>query len=237
MKRNMCLNMCLCCAVLLSVVGLLFAPAFAADFSGGVNLTSNYVSRGISYSDNKPAIQGFIKSTGENGFGVGLGLMSWHDQINDSRVILVPFVSYTQKADRFITEGKIVYRNYFGEPSIDWIEGILKTTCDLGGGLSASVEFSTSPEYMRDDGLMYNTTFGLDYGYKGLMIGGYYGYKDVSGNDFSDGHINRYWSGYIAHGIHENALIELRYTNTNVSQDYTDILADEHIIASLKFGF
>lgn len=235
--KNVFLNMCLCCAVLLSVMGLLFAPAFAADFSGGVNLTSNYVYRGVSYSDNKAAIQGFVKSTGDNGFGVGVGLTSWHDQVDDSRVIISPFVSYTQKSGRFTTEWKVIYRNYFGEPSIDWVEGIVKTTFGLGSGFSTWAELASSPSYMRDDGLMYNATYGIDYHYKGLMVGGHYGYKDVSGDEFTGGHINRYWSGYIAHGIHENALVELRYTNTNVSAEYPYDLADEHYVASLKFGF
>lgn len=216
-------------------------PAFAADFSGGVNLTTNHVYRGISYSANKAAVKGFVKTTGENGIGVGLGLTSWHDQVDDSRVVLAPFVSYTYESWAFVTEGKVIYRNYFGEPSIDWVEGIIKTTCDVlhtvDYSWSAWGEFSSSPAYMRDDGLMYNATFGLDYRYKGLMVGGHYGYKDVAGDDFTDGHIDRYWSGYIAHGIHENALIELRYTNTNMSEAYSHGMADEHYIASLKFGW
>lgn len=208
-----------------------------AEVSGGVNLTSNFVYRGISYSDNKQAIQGFLQTKGANGIYVGSAITSWHDQINDSKVVLVPYVGYEYKRDNYLIDLHIKYRNYFGEPSYDWIEGVLTGTYRLSENLSTSLELATSPEYMRNDGIMYNTTYSIDYHYRMVLAGMHYGWKDIKGNDFTDGHTDKYWGLSLGIGLHENALLEYSYSNTNMSDAYPFNMADEHHVVSLKFGF
>lgn len=56
-----------------AALALLSAPAFAQSlsFSGGLTLTSNYMSRGVTQSDDRPALQGYVELDA-NGFYAGL---------------------------------------------------------------------------------------------------------------------------------------------------------------------
>lgn len=211
--------------------------SFATEIHGGINLTTNFVYRGISYSDNKQAIQGFIETKGENNITVGVAGSSWYDQVSNSHGIIIPYVKYTKQIDIHKIETEIKYRNYFGEPSYDWFECLFSGTYKLSPRLSTKLEVAISPDYMRSDGFMYNTEFMVSYAFNFLFLNGYYGRKDVNGDSFTNGFTDKYWGCGIGIPLHKNALVEFNYSDTNSDTFYPADMNGEKYFINLKFGF
>src|SRR5215471_9166688 len=75
LSRGLSVHARLAALILLTCVG----PAFAEDGVGGsLSIVSDYVYRGISYSNEQPAIQGDIHYVGARGFSAGLWASTVH---------------------------------------------------------------------------------------------------------------------------------------------------------------
>ena len=82
--------------------GLLSAGAAHAEVSGSITLTSDYLFRGVTQTNEKPALQGGITYTTESGFYVGgwgssISWLSDSDPAVSSQVELDGFIGYAGK--------------------------------------------------------------------------------------------------------------------------------------------
>ena len=98
---------------MLSCMGLLSAGAAHAEVSGSITLTSDYLFRGISQTDGKPALQGGVEWAHDSGFYVG----TWGSSISwlaDSD----PEISSQLELD-----GYVGYRGDFGDSGFGYDVG------------------------------------------------------------------------------------------------------------------
>lgn len=98
---------------MLSCLGLLSAGAAHAEVSGSITLTSDYLFRGISQTDGKPALQGGVEWAHDSGFYVG----TWGSSISwlaDSD----PEISSQLELD-----GYVGYRGDFGDSGFGYDVG------------------------------------------------------------------------------------------------------------------
>lgn len=165
--------------------------AFADEnFSATIYLTTDYVSRGISFSDENPAIQGTFDYTHPWGAFVGIWASSWDDLGYSNDIELAYYAGYSG------TVGGIGYTltaNYYTYPGakddgfeFDYVEidtlleyTIENTTLSPTFGLG----YSYSPEYSWEDGSSHYVHGMLDLSLpKNFGLGFEVGYMDIEGN-------------------------------------------------------
>ena len=151
------------------------------NFSATVTFTTDYVLRGISQTDSKPAVQGSLDYKHPSGAYVGIWGSNVDDSISKGDLELDIYGGYTfELFSNFNLDASIIYYYYPGcghDPSKNYFEGRLGvdyTFKDLPLEPKLSGAYYYSPDYFGEDGDAFNgvkgTVTGLFYGDGGQLV-------------------------------------------------------------------
>jgi uncharacterized protein (TIGR02001 family) len=216
-------------AALLATAGA--AHAQTPDVAWNVAVTSDYVFRGASQTDEEPALQGGVDLTFDSGFYAG----AWASNVDfgddtDAEVDL--YGGYRGEAGGFSLDvGAIVYL-YVNAPDLaedyDYVE--LKAAASRAVGpvtLGGAVYYS--PDFFGiDDSATYveaNATFAPAAKW---TISGAVGYQYLDVNDDYGT-----WNAGVAYAVTDNIVIDARYHGADIDGPLTD----DRAVATLKFLF
>jgi len=185
------------------LAGLLLPAAASAEglpgeISGGVAFTSNYIYRGISQTDDGPAIQGNLDYT-QDIFYMG----AWGSSVDfgdDTTMELDLYAGLTPTINNLSFDIGVLYYDYPDSPPIATGD---QNFLEIYGGVSApvgplelGVKVSYSPDFYGEigDAFYYQLTAAIDLseqtGIDGLSISGGYGLSrfdnDMLGDDYDD---------------------------------------------------
>ena len=209
-----------------------------AGVSGSLTLASDYLFRGFTQTDEKPALQGGLEWESESGFYVG----TWGSSI-----------SWLSDADADISsqlelDGYAGYRGSFSD-SVSWDVGVLHywypgtfpkgfneaNTTEVYAGISAGL-FSVKYSYAvtdlfgieDSDGSSYLEA-GIDYGFaETWSVGAHVGKQFISG-EYGEDYID--WSVGLSKSLSGDFSIDLKYVDTDVDG------ADSTVFAALTKSF
>lgn len=220
-KRSMTWTTCVAASVYLSFVGHGVAAdptievpetnapiASPFSFGYGVKLTSDYIFRGQTQSDGKPAVQGYVEGRFFDWFyaGIAMSSVSFPSQpwgLSDPAVELDYFAGVRHTWDRFSLDVGALYFTYPGQIAVG----------GLGGGLPATdmnmVEFAAKPSFAINKDVTVGGTIAYSPDYVGtgapetylagnikVMLPPIVEVEDVSW--FASGEFGRQWLGTTA---------------------------------------
>ena len=151
--------------ILTSVLTMCFAAsALANEVTGNVALTTEYVFRGVSQSDENPAIQGGVDFTHDTGLHAGLWGSSIDFNTPDAGSLEVDlYAGYANQIAGVSYDIGGIYYAYPGSDSdldYDFIEGYIKLGYDFDvAAVHAGVYYS--PEFFGDTGNAFYYTAGV----------------------------------------------------------------------------
>lgn len=208
--------------------GLLSAGAAnAAGLSGSLTLTSDYVFRGYTQTNKKPALQGGIEFEAESGFyagawGSSISWLSDADPDVSSQLELDGYIGYrNQLSDTISFDVGALYYGYPGSYPSGFNDA---DTVELYAGLSAGI-FSVKYSYavtdlfgiVDSDGSSYLET-GIDYGFADTWsLGLHAGKQFIAGHDASGASHDDIldWSASINTALPKDFDIGLTYTDVD----------------------
>lgn len=221
------------------------AKKFPGEFSADVALTNDYVFRGISQSDAKPALQGTI------GYGydfgpVALSLSAWGSNVefNDGDQASVE-IDYTLDVgtsifgDKVGINGGVIYYTYPGAAdslNYDYLELYAAASFDVSI-LSTTVGLNFSPNYFGSSGdfLYPYVDFSIPLG-KYLDFGVHAGYNDIT--DTAAFAQRSYWDFGVSLGANIAGVdLSLAYTDTDLTEANCDSTACGSLIATVSKSF
>jgi len=165
------------------------------NFSAVVYLTTDYVDRGISFSDEDPAIQGSFDYAHPGGPFIGVWASSWDDTGYSNDIELDYYAGYsgTAKGFKYTLTG-----NYYTYPGakddgfeFDYleIEALLEYVIEhLPLSPALGFGYGFSPEYSWEDGQSHHAYGTLDLSLpKNFVLGFEAGYMDIEGDKTTPG--------------------------------------------------
>jgi uncharacterized protein (TIGR02001 family) len=212
----------------LSCAAVLCALAFAApaakaettiggvDVAANIGFTSDYVFRGISQSDEGPAVQGGLDFSHDSGFYAGVWGSNVDFNDGDEASVEVDFYGgYSGAVNGFTYDVGAIYYAYPGADSdldYDFVELALAGGYDFGvAALSAAVNYT--PDYFGGlgDGVYYMAAIDVPLPHD-FSLSGHVGHQTIDdGNDYTD------WSlgvGYSLYGMD----LSLAYHETDLDE-------------------
>lgn len=222
-----------------------------ANFSATLTMTTDYVSRGVSYSDEDPAVQGTFDYAHPGGFFAGIWGSSWDDAGYSNDIELGYYAGYGGALSKLSYSLWATYYQYPGAED----EGFEFDYWEFTGGLyytiegipltpALSVEYYFSHDYSGEDGLFHYVSGAVDFSLpKNLTLGFLVGYKDVEGDkstgnglgmDGGDGYDYFHWKAGIS-TVLKGFTLDLSYHDTS-EHDYWGDLGDERLVFSLSRG-
>lgn len=209
-----------------SVLGLALAAAGGAQasgLSGSLTLTSDYVFRGFTQTNEKPALQGGIEFEAESGFYAGAwgSSISWlSDSSPDisSQLELDGYIGYrNQLSDTISFDVGALYYGYPGRYPAGFNDA---DTVELYAGLSAGI-FGVKYSYAvtdlfgidDSDGSSYLEA-GIDYGFADTWTLGLHVGKQFISGEFGEDYID--WSVGINKALPNDFDIGVTFTDTDV---------------------
>lgn len=213
----------------------LFATAGAAhaqtpDVAWNVAVTSDYVFRGFSQTDEDPAIQGGVDLTFDSGFYAG----AWASNVefgDDTDAEVDVYGGYRTEAGGFAVDVGLVGYLYVNEPSAtDYSYVEFKAAASRAFGpvtLGAAVYFS--PDFFGiDEEATYLEANGSFVPAPKWTVSGAVGLQTLDINeDYTT------WNAGVAYSITDNIVIDGRYHGADVDGP----LSDDRAVATLKFLF
>jgi len=223
------------------------------NFSATVTFTTDYVLRGISQTDSKPAVQGSLDYKHPSGAYIGIWGSNVDDSISKGDLELDIYGGYTfELFSNFNLDASIIYYYYPGcghDPSKNFFEGHLGadyTFKDLPLEPKLSGAAYYSPDYFGQDGDAYYVTGRLDLALPWeLTLYGLVGYQWVEG-DQTTGHHNGDHGGngydYVTWriGVTRPVLgftLELFYSDTDNAAYLGKSIADERVVFQISRTF
>lgn len=225
------------------------APAFASDitpppereFSWSVNaaITSDYVFRGVSQSDNDPALQAGID------FSYGIFYAgAWGSSVDEdfvgSNIEIDYYAGIKPVLGPATFDFGIIYYTFPGipEPASGEAE-VVELKAGVSGeilpSLSAATTFYWSPEAAADGGEFWVSESSLAYALPKVLvfdpsISGTYGYFENTDTDFD----YSYWNAGLTLG-YDKFSFDFRYWDTDsTAQDFWGNIADERFVFTAK---
>jgi uncharacterized protein (TIGR02001 family) len=167
----------------------LMSPAHADDLSANVNVTNNYIWRGLTQTENNPAVQGGIDWTSDSGFYAG----TWVSNVSYAPAGVFNYendlyAGFAGGSEKFSWDVGYLYYNYDSDAEFDFGE-IYGSVSFAGLSLSANVLANTEADETRpgdDFGFGKAVYLAADYGFEildGLILGLHLGWHD---GDFVD---------------------------------------------------
>ncbi|MBC7161880.1 MAG: hypothetical protein H5U26_07220 [Immundisolibacter sp.] len=215
----------------LAAAGLLAATGAAADITGNVGLTSDYVFRGISQTDEKPAIQGGLDYAHSSGAyaGVWASNVDFNDG-DEAQIEIDMYAGMTGKIDDLGWKFGGVYYNY---PGVADSSGLKYDYWEFGptltypiGPATASLLVLWSPNFYNETGKGLYSELGLSAPigpaepggpFGQFNLGGTFGHQDIERNaKFGTPDYNN-WSVYASTTV-AGVGLKLAYTDTELSK-------------------
>lgn len=199
------------------------SAAQANDFelSGNVALTTQYKFRGITQSDEHPALQGGFDVSHSSGLysGVWGSNVDFNDS-DEASVEIDAYGGFFNSIDQFSYDVGFIYYAYPGADSslnYDFVEGSLALGYDFGSfATSASVNYS--PEYFGNSGHAEYYALGLEIPMPyDVTLSGHLGYQNIEDNsafgvpDYAD------WSIGLGYSLYDIDL-SLQYVDTDLDE-------------------
>lgn len=187
----------LTCTVALIIPASLNAAE--GEFSGGIAITSNYVSNGITQTEDGPAIQPFFENS-IDGFYVGTWLSNVDfGPADDDKIEIDVYLGYRDQLESALYYD-VGYARYLYDDSGDCC-GEFKAL--LGYEFADVFALEGYTAYNRDgSSFNSNLSFAADVG-RGFYVSGLYGYKQSNKNN--------YWHLGGAYEITDIVNVDLRY--------------------------
>lgn len=222
------------------------------SWSMTLGATSDYVFRGISLSDEKPAAQGsFDIEYGKFYAGVWASTLPSDEALGPSEVDV--YAGFKPELGKVTFDLGIIGYLYPGEQFNEFGEVGRAEYLELKAGASiepfkdasAGVTVYYSPEYQFDLGeaLAVEGTAGYTLRQIGVFVptlSGTLGWQYIEDDDFSDlsggaaDDAYLYWNVGVALAVEEKYTIDLRYWDTDISNDESEGLADARFVGSVK---
>ncbi len=136
-------------SILLTFTGAAFAENDALDeanFNSAIYLTTDYVARGVSYSDEDPAIHGICGYTLPFGGSVGIWAGSWDDGGYSNDIWLGYYTGYAGAVSSIDYSFTANYYHYPGAED----DGTELDYIDLVGTIDYTIETALSPAFGTD---------------------------------------------------------------------------------------
>ena len=205
----------------LAAAGLLAAGAASAEISGNVGLTSDYVFRGISQTDEKPAIQGGFDYSHDSGAYAGV----WASNVdfNDGDEAQIEIDLYGGLGGEVGDLGWQFGAIYYNYPGVADSSGLKYDYWEVGptlsyplGPVSASLMVLWSPNFYNETGKGLYSEVGLSAPVGQFEVGGTFGHQDIERNaKFGTPDYNN-WTLYVATSL-AGVDLKLAYTDTELS--------------------
>lgn len=213
-----------------------FSSGAYAEFSGNVALTNDYVFRGISQTDEDPAIQGGFDFAHDSGFYAGVWASNVDFNDGDEAHIEIDVYGGIAGAftDNFGWDLGVIYYAYPGADSsldYDFFEIVPAISYDFGvAAVSASAAYS--PEFFGDTGEAVYSSLNVDIPVgENFGVGLHVGYQDIEdAEDYTDYGVSVSTS---AAGFD----FSLGYTDTDISDSDCDDICDGRVVFTVARGF
>ena len=184
-----------------------------AETSANVAVTSNYVWRGLTQTDDKAALQAGLDWSDKNGLYAG----AWASNVDfgtDATAEIDTYFGYSGEVNEFGYDIGYLAYNYHGEPVIDFAEFY------VGG----SYKMVSLTYYKNDDYDYSYTDVAADFDVSGFGIGLHYGTwgGDFEGNDYSVA-LSKGFSGFDASLTYTSASKDVTGTGDSESETFLTI--------------
>ncbi|MDQ4146271.1 MAG: TorF family putative porin [Pseudomonadota bacterium] len=161
----------------------------AKNFSNTIYLTTDYVFRGVSFTDKDPAIQGSFDYTHPSGFYTGVWGSNWDGFGTESEIELDFYGGYASALGPIDYDVGALYYTFPGAEDegfeLDWFDarlGLSHTFDTIPLSPNVGVDFYYAPDYSGDDGdgryylgtldLVLPAAIGLGFGVGHLNVAG-----------------------------------------------------------------
>jgi len=219
----------------------------AENFSATLTLTSDYVYRGISFTDGEPAVQGSFDYAHPSGAYLGVWATNWEDsEATGSNIEIDYYLGYYGEWNALSYDVSFYYYAYPDAidegAEYDNIEFIadLKYSFDTTLSPVIGTQYAYSPDYSGEDGnanyikgtldltLPLNLTMSFEYGYQDIQ--GVNTTGSGSGLDDGDGYNYKHWRIGLATEL-KGFVLDLSYHDTDESDWLSDNIgqADDRI--------
>jgi uncharacterized protein (TIGR02001 family) len=246
--------------LMVAFCGLVFAEEPASDeeawndpknISGTVLLTTDYVFRGVSNSDNEPAVQGSLDYTFK---GFYVGIWGSNTDFSDAGIEIDYYGGYSGEIGNFGYDLMAIYYSYpdsGANPSLNYFEAHLGLTYKFAGVFlepTIGAGYNFSPDYSGEDGLGHygNGTLDLALPYE-FTLGGEIGYQYVEGDDTTGGNMGMngndgydywHWRVSFTKDIPKWFTLDLSYHNTDSdAQNFFSDIADPRLVFTISRTF
>jgi uncharacterized protein (TIGR02001 family) len=206
-----------------ATAGLLAAAGLAAEVSGNISLTSDYVFRGISQTDEKPAIQGGFDYAHSSGAYAGVWASNVDFEDGDEAEIEIDL--YGGLAGTMGDLGWDLSALYYNYPGVADSSGLKYDYWEVGptltypvGPATASLLVLWSPNFFNETGKGLYTELGLSAPVGSFEVGGTFGHQDIERNiKFGTPDYNN-WGLYVSTSV-AGIDLKLAYTDTELSKN------------------
>lgn len=202
------------------------------EFSGGVSLTNNYIFRGITQSDDNPAIQGNINYTYDTGFeGISVFGGVWGSNVDfddgDGAQLELDwsFGLTGEIADTgvgYTLAG--IYYQYPGQGDYNYWEFAPSLTYSPLDWLGTVINFNYSPDNFNGTGNAYYVNGGVQIeipipkNYFSLTLEGYTGHQWIESNSKFGAEDYQDWKLGLSVGLTKNISLSAYYTDTSLNK-------------------
>ena len=223
------------------------------NFSATFTLTTDYVFRGISQTDSKPAVQGSMDYSHPVGIYLGIWGSNVNSGISDGGVELDFYVGYARELfTNFNADVSVLYYYYPSggdDPEPDYWEGALKldyTFASLPLSPKVGATYYYSPDFFGEDGNAHYVSGFLELAlpYE-FTLSGELGYQDVEGDkttgdnqgeDGEDGFDYYNWRIGLSRDLLGFSL-SLNYHDTDEANFLGEDIADERVVFTISRSF
>ena len=222
------------------------------NFAASVALTTDYVYRGVSQTDENWAIQGSFDYGHPSGFYVGVWASNVDEIVSEGNIEMDFYGGYSRELFKNFTFDIGVIYYFYPDPGTgpkrDFIEGVLGLKYAFSN-IALSPELGLSYNYSPDfygadrDGNHLLGTLDLTLPYE-FGVGGNLGYQDVKGGETSGGAAGEggssgfdfyYWRLGLSKAI-KGFDLDLSYWDTD-AEDYLGSYADSRVVFTLSRTF
>ncbi len=221
------------------------------NMSASIWLTTDYVFRGISNTDENPAIQGSLDYTYK---GFYLGIWGSNTSFTDAAIEIDYYAGYAGSFGELGYDIMGIYYSYpsgGSNPEPDYFEAHLGLTYKFTGlplGPTLGTGYNYSPDFFGEDGDAHyvHGTLDLSLPY-GFSLGGEVGYQDVEGDettgnglgeDGGDGFNYYHWRISLAKEIPDWFNLDLSYHDTGGgAEGLLGDIADQRVVFTLSRTF
>jgi uncharacterized protein (TIGR02001 family) len=193
------------------------APPARAELSATLTLTSDYVWRGVSQTDEKPALQAEVEYAHDSGFYAGLfgSNVDFDEDVDDpARVEIDMYAGWRGETEAGIGWDVSVLRYSYPDSTakLDYNELVVSVTYGL---FTFEVDYSNDVFASGEDGLYYSV--GLEHELPaGFTLGAGVGYSDFDEEVFGDGAPDSYVDWRVGVSTERWGLgFDLSYYDTN----------------------